>query len=127
MRVLDRSEPLRDEDRAWIARPEASLVVASKADLPPAWEPGCLDLASGPILVVSAESGEGLDELMAGIVARLVPQTPAPGEGVPFRQTHVECLTKARTALEAGDGVGAADLLRSILRSAGRPAAARTS
>ena len=83
LKVLDRSEPLRDDDRIMIGRPVPSLLVANKADLPPAWEPSDPVLGGATLAIVSAESGEGLDHLIAAIVAALVPVSPEPCAGVP--------------------------------------------
>jgi tRNA modification GTPase len=102
LRLLDRSEPLRDGDHALIGRPGPSLLVATKADLPAAWELSDPVLAGRPIRAVSAERGAGLDELIAMVVAALVPSPPEPGSGVPFRRAHLDRLEQARTALAAG-------------------------
>ena len=55
LKVLDRSEPLQVDDRTLMSGPGPALLVAGKADLPPAWElceagcggidPGCLGRA----------------------------------------------------------------------------------
>jgi tRNA modification GTPase len=120
LKLVDRSEPLRAEDRELMASPGPSQMVASKADLPAAWDETPQNFAPGPILVVSAESGEGLDRLIAGIVGHLVPERPGPGAGVPFRDWQVERLEHARTALREGDHARAANSIGSMLRSASR-------
>ena len=104
LEVLDRSEPLRDDDHLLIKQPVSSaLLVANKADLPPAWEPSDPVLAGAPVVIVSAERGEGLDLLIAAIVAALVPTPPEPGAGVPFRPAQFVRLESARHALLAGE------------------------
>ncbi len=104
LKVLDRSEPLRDDDHALIKqRVASSLLVASKADLPPAWEPSDQALTGAPVVIVSAEQGQGLDLLIAAIVAALIPLPPEPGAGVPFRPAQLVRLQRARNALLAGD------------------------
>ncbi len=91
--VLDRSRPLEPGDAA---SPAAStLIVASKADLPAAWEPAKV-FAGVPFVVVSAEAGTGLDELGTAIARALVPAPPPPGAGVPFRRAQVERLVGMR-------------------------------
>jgi tRNA modification GTPase len=95
--VLDRSEPLRHEDLALLAASSPAIRVANKADLAPAW-----DASTVAALPVSAERGDGLDELIAAIVARLVPRPPDPGVGVPFRARQVRLLRAARAAMAAG-------------------------
>ncbi len=118
LQLLDRSEPLRDEDRAGIGRPGSSLLVATKADLPAAWEPSNPALAGRPLWVVSAARGEGLDELIAAVVAAVVPIPPEPGAGVTFRPAHLERLERARAALERGDQVLAFQSIEPLLGTA---------
>ena len=103
LQLLDRSEPLREEDHALIARPVQSLLVATKADLPACWEPSDPALADRPIRIVSAARGDGLDELITAVVAVLVPIPPEPGTGVPFRPAHLDRLELAREAVSEGD------------------------
>jgi tRNA modification GTPase len=119
LRLVDRSEPLRAEDRELMAAPGPSLVVASKADLPAAWDETTQGLVPRPVLVISAESGEGLDRLIGGIIGRLVPEPPGPAAGMPFRHRQIECLAHARNAMRAGDLTRAAMSIRSMLHSAG--------
>jgi tRNA modification GTPase len=120
LQLLDRSEPLRAEDHALIRRPGPSLLVATKADLPAAWEPSDPTLAGRPIRVVSAERGDGLDELIAAVVAALVPIPPEPGVGVPFRRAHLDRLERARAALEGGNHELAIQSIEPLLGSARR-------
>ncbi len=96
--LLDRSLPLTEADSRLRDSVVAGngLVVASKADLPAAWD-------SDAMLAVSAVRGEGLDQLGAAIARRLVPNPPIAGAGVPFRPGHGRRLRAARTALLAGD------------------------
>jgi tRNA modification GTPase len=105
--VLDRSEPLREEDHELLSGASAAsapaMLVANKADLPAAWAPEDPALAGPPIQVVSAECGEGLDGLIPAIVERLVPKPTAPGAGVPFRPEQLEFLRAAAHALARGD------------------------
>jgi tRNA modification GTPase len=117
LRLLDGSEPLRDEDRALIRRPEPCLLVVTKADLPAAWGLSDPTLAGRPIRVVSAEHGDGLDELMAAVVAALVPVPPEPGVGVPFRRAHMDELERVRAALEGENHELAIQILEPLLGS----------
>lgn len=102
--ILDRSEPLTDLDHVLSAtvRAAGGLIVASKGDLPAAWEPD-----RDAILTVSAVRGDGLDRLASAVARRLVPNPPSPGAGVPFRPAHVRRLEVALRALSAGDGAAA--------------------
>jgi tRNA modification GTPase len=97
--VLDRSEPLTAADHGLIAALPDALVVANKVDLPAAWwQPSCRAIMS-----ISAERGDGLEHLALALARRLVPESPDPGSGVPFRHEHVAHLRAARLALGAGD------------------------
>lgn len=110
--VLDRSEPLTPTDLALIEALPTALVVASKADLPPAWP-----ASDRSALPVSAPRGDGLDALVATIARRLVAEPPPPGGGVPIRPEQVEALTAARRHLARADLEAAA---RSLAPLAGR-------
>ena len=105
LKVLDRSEPLRDRrsraDRAaghvppgrQQGRPAAGLGAERSA------------LCRGPGRdSCRPERGEGLDLLIAAIVAALVPMPTEPGAGVPFRPaTTSSVFERSRDALLAGD------------------------
>lgn len=108
--VWDRSEPLTDADHALRREYPEALVVASKADLPAAWQ------AEGDFELVSALTGAGIESLCARIADRLVPTPPPPGVGVPFLPRHREILARARELLRAGDADAAK---REIIRGFG--------
>jgi tRNA modification GTPase len=80
--------------RAW----PAALVVHSKTDLPEA--PASPDRPRG--IRTSAVSGAGLDELLAAIAERLVPQSPEPGAAIPFTARQRRGLDAAAAALSQG-------------------------
>ncbi len=71
--VLDRSQSLsRDDARLLETAQGPRLVIANKADLPAQWS--CEDAgvcATGPVLAVSATSGDGLEEIRLAIVETL--------------------------------------------------------
>jgi tRNA modification GTPase len=100
--VLDRSEPWNRDDQALVAAARSAetstLIVANKSDLPAAWEP-----MPGPMPVVSAERGDGIEALIGTLGRRVVPTPPPPGAAVPFRPAHVRRLDRAYAALQAGD------------------------
>jgi len=96
--VLDRSEPLSGPDRAALAEHPGAVVVANKSDLPPAW-----DEAVVGALAASAGRGDGVEALIAAVAARLVPDPPPPGSGVPFRAAHLRRLRAIRDRLGSGD------------------------
>jgi tRNA modification GTPase len=94
--VLDRSEPLTDEDyRLMMEHPQA-LVVANKADLPAVWD--------SEALVVSAARGDGIERLATEVGHRLVPEPPPAGSAIPFRGRHVRRLRLIRDGIERGEG-----------------------
>ncbi len=69
--------------------PARRIVVVNKADQPAATE----GLAGVPR--ISAATGEGIDTLIAAIVARLVPTPPEPGEAVPFMPALADLVEAA--------------------------------
>ncbi len=114
--VLDRSEPLRDLDRAVVSEQAGGLIVANKCDLPAAWSAAELDAVS-----VSAERGDGIEELVSTVARRLIPDAPPPSRGVPFRASQVRRLQAARDALVAGDHGSAARNLAVMCAELPRP------
>ena len=100
--VLDRSEPLLASDRDLIESTPGALLVGNKSDLSPAWGPAETILGASDMVSVSAESGAGLADLMAAIIARLVPDPPRPGDPVPFRLDHQARLVQAHRDLKIG-------------------------
>jgi len=69
--LLDRSAPLDPDDMALVGEltPARTLIVASKADLAPAWDAGAL---TPPALPVSARTGAGLATLGTRLRERLL-------------------------------------------------------
>lgn len=108
--VLDRSEPLCTGDRSLLEAHPRALLVASKCDLPAAWDAVCL-----PAHAVSAQRGDGIEALGLAIARRLVPSPPSPGAGVPFRPRQVRRIEDALRALRAGDLSGAKVMLNALL------------
>jgi tRNA modification GTPase len=75
------------------------MYVVNKSDLPPAW-----DRSSAPdVIHVSALTGEGLGELCAAVIARLVPDPPPPGAAMPFTPQLCEGIALAQRQLAAGN------------------------
>ncbi len=112
--LLDRSQPLQAGDIELIEANPDALLVPNKCDLPPAWTPETTFAGPSFVAPVSAESGEGLEVLIAVIVARLVPDPPAPGDAVPFRVDQLLTLTQVREALLADDTSSASRQLAAI-------------
>ena len=63
---------------------------------------------------VSAESGAGLADVTAAIIARLVPDPPQPGDPVPFRPDHLARLAQAHRDLKLGQMQAALDSLAAV-------------
>ncbi len=107
--VLDGSEPLTEADARMIEAFPDALRVANKCDLPAAW--------SAPetgARAISAERGEGLEELVRDLADRLVPEAPPEGSGVPFREWQVRVIERVRRRLMEGRGDRAARLLKRL-------------
>jgi tRNA modification GTPase len=75
--VLDRSRPLRDEDREFLShaatgRAKGGIVVSNKIDLPAVWRAEQLELGGAPIVEVSTRTGAGLTQLREAIATTLI-------------------------------------------------------
>ena len=114
--VLDRSEPLQEDDRELLLTTAGAMVVANKCDLTAAWDTGSLGSQALHLCSVSAETGQGLDDLVGAIGVRLVPDPPAPGEAVPFRPEHVRSLERARNCVNDLDAIGLVRYLEELGR-----------
>ncbi len=95
--VLDRSRPLSGDDEALLQSvgKSAHVVVASKADLPPAWNDRAV---SG--LPVAATAGEGVPQLRAAIASGLGLVDTHRDTPAITNIRHVELLGRARAALQ---------------------------
>ena len=104
--VLDRSRALGAEDAALLARTRnrARVLVVNKIDLEAAWCEETPGGGTGPVVCVSAKTGEGVSELREAIRSALV------GEGAPQEPPavtnvrHSGLLEEARGALERAAG-----------------------
>ncbi len=98
--LVDRSRPLDPEVQGLRTRLSAArtLVVASKADLPAAWDEAELDAVA-----VSAHSGEGLEALRAAIRRRLLGDAAASELWI-SNQRHAEALVSVRHHLQDARG-----------------------
>jgi tRNA modification GTPase len=90
------------DDQVWPpADSDATIVAVNKCDLP-----------SNPLAVrtpdlrISAQTGQGIPELLAGISRKLVPIQPPPGAGVPYLASQVAALRNLLEALKSGDLAG---------------------
>ncbi|MEW4566650.1 GTPase [Tautonia sp. JC769] len=101
--VLDQSEPLTETDRALVAEYANAVIVRNKCDLPAAWEPEA-SWGGGAALEISAERGDGLEELVAIVSRTLVPDPPRVEEALPFRAEQREQLIDALRLVREGRG-----------------------
>jgi len=101
--VLDRSQPLTEEDRALCREHPQALCVANKADLSPAWQPAGDSVPATEVIAVSAVTGLGMDELQHRVMARLLPAPVTGPVALPFTPRQVRHLELARAALARGD------------------------
>jgi tRNA modification GTPase len=123
--VIDRSRPLSDDDRAALTATQASrrVVVASKGDLPAAWDTSEIGAQIGA-LPVSALTGLALDELRDRLVESCggdVLRDRAPIANL----RHAALLRHARTALEraisaAHQGISEEFVLADLREARGR-------
>jgi tRNA modification GTPase len=109
--VVDRSRPWSDEDAALAADWPQALWIFNKCDLPAA--AGC---ANREAIEVSAMQATGIDELIAAIARRLVPNAPAPDEALPFLPAQVAAIAAASEALARNDSAAAMSALESLTR-----------
>jgi tRNA modification GTPase len=100
--LFDRSAPLRPDDLTLLSElpAERTLVLASKADLPPAWGDDALPT---PALAVSARSGAGLESLKLRLRERLLGDA-AGAELWISNERHVQALEAVRVNLTGARG-----------------------
>ena len=121
--LIDRSQPLHAEDVVLLEQLELprSLMVATKADLPAAWQ--AADLASEiEQVTLSTLTGEGMDTLKNAVYARLVGDAGA-SELWLSSQRQADVLSQVRTlldnALHTSDDLAALDLEEALRALAG--------
>jgi tRNA modification GTPase len=108
--VVDGSRPPAEDDQALIEqRTQPTIVVQSKADLPAAWHAREIGLADGHIVVVSAKTGAGLDELRRRITSLLLDRDVLRDPPAISNLRHLELvdrasasIVRAKTALAGG-------------------------
>lgn len=109
--LFDGSQPLTESDVALCEQWPAAIFVAHKSDLPGEWPqplPGAWP--------VSSLTGSGLEELIATVVQRLVPQVPEPGTPLPFTPRLVDEISRALAAVAEGDRPAFTDSLAAMCR-----------
>lgn len=128
--VLDASQPLDEDDRTVLedTAQQPRLIVANKNDLPPQWNVTELDQwgVHGPVVFVSALTGEGLDQLKQEILKAVLGGRLHPEDVILTNVRHhrlvvvaMEAVRKAIRALNEGYSeevalVGLHDALRAL-------------
>jgi len=110
--VVDGSQALDESDRDLVLQiiDNTRLIVSTKLDLPAAWTSS--DLGAGPIVSVSARTGEGVEELRGQILATLEVEPALADPPAITNVRHIALVERAQEALmrarEAtlADGVG---------------------
>jgi tRNA modification GTPase len=102
--VIDASRPLDSGDRGLVAaRGAASIVVASKSDLPRAWPLKELGIAADRLVTVSALTGDGLDALRDRMASHLTEREdfrdPPPVTNI----RHLKLVDEARELMHAAE------------------------
>lgn len=92
--VYDLTEPWTAEEAAILTAHPQAIVVLNKAD---ATEMSDASRPAG--LRTSATTGLGIEELLATIATKLVPNPPQPGEAVPFTPRQIAELEKLRNVI----------------------------
>jgi tRNA modification GTPase len=105
--LLDRSSALTDEDHLMIASSSAvpRVVVASKADLPAAWNA----IGGSQLVEVAAATGMGLEALRTAIVDVLGASEILKDSPAVTNVRHVQLLEGARDALQRGRDAAVAE------------------
>ena len=123
--LIDMSEPLSDDDREMVEtlEPIRSLIIASKADLPPKWNADDLDRTLYPVSVVS---GKGIGTLKDAIRDTLIGDA-GNAEFWITSERHAQALKETKglleQAIDAPDDLAALDLeeaLRALATLTGR-------
>jgi len=92
-----------------------TIHVLNKIDLLKEGGQGVLQVAGKQTFYVSAETGEGIEALLHGMMTCLIPNPPKIGEAVPFTQNQTDVLQKAKASLDRGDSPSVVMLLEVML------------
>lgn len=116
--LFDSCTDLSDEDRQLLSEvksAEASaIIVATRSDLAKQGDLEQSWIRNHPAVVTSAETKDGMDELIEVIVNTLVPNEPSRGEPFPVTARQIDLLQAARDALEKGEAEEAQRFLLSV-------------
>lgn len=104
--VTDLTSPWSAADQQLFASLHAPLVAHNKADV----VPQVPDARPAGVLV-SAQTGMGVDDLLNTLVRRLIPHPPSAGAAMPFTPAIVERLRRTLELLERNEPTSAAEWL----------------
>ena len=107
--VFDTSQPWTNEDQKLLQRWPAAIVVHNKSDL------GLQDDAAPQGLRVSALCGQGIGDIAAAILSRLIMNELAPGDAIPFIDEQVAALQSAENAVRNGNWDAARSVMLAML------------
>ena len=119
--VIDRSQPMDDDDRALVAAADARRVlVASKSDLPAAW-----DAATAGAIAVSSLTDEGMGEVRGALLSRAGVGPELRDRAALANARHAALLEQAQEAVRrarasAAEGVSEEFVLADIHEARGR-------
>jgi tRNA modification GTPase len=111
--LRDASEPAAAGDQELIEGYAEALLVWNKID-----RAASADLSRLSGLKISALRGEGIDELIAAIVGRLVPEVPPSGAAVPFNERQLKILSDVAAHVEQRDAGAASERLKDLFAAA---------
>lgn len=102
--VIDASQELDDEDRDLVKNAdERSIICLNKQDLEPVITQAYIaSLTNAKIMLISAESGMGIDELMAEMASRI--EVTEENDGTLVHQRHLELARSAAAHLKSAVG-----------------------
>ena len=115
--VCSFADPLSDEDQTLFTESPAHLFALNKSDLAHAWPAVDLDWlrARAPVQYVSAQTGDGLEELRQTIYQQLLSQSPTGAEDALItNERHYDALERTHAALRQSQDALAAGFTEEI-------------
>lgn len=111
--VVDGSAPLTAEDEALLRSCGPRLLVVNKSDLPAAWAPAVSD--SERVVVVSAQSGEGIDVLRRTVASALVDRDVWSEPPAISNLRHLTLVEGARGSVKRAEELVASDATEELV------------
>ena len=109
--VFDVSQPWTAANQQLVETWPRALVIGNKCDLIPSQSSHTFPAN----LLTSALTGEGIENLLQEIAARLVPMDLQPGDPLPFCQSQVDQLQRSKEALNLDNIPAARNALIALL------------